>query len=236
MDKGEKKKKVFRIFEEVAEGYDAANDRISLGFQKRWKQMLTERVMEHAAGAENVRYLDVCCGTGDIAIALAQQDPGCTVTGIDFSPSMLAAARKKSRKLDNITWERADAAELPFADNVFQAATISFGLRNTTDYGKVLSEMTRVVRPGGRVYVLESCVVDDPRIRPFYKLYFCYLMPFLGGGKRHFREYRWLWQSTEEFLRKDELRALFIKTGLRSVRSRSRMFGACVLTEGRKAV
>lgn len=236
MDSAAKQKKVFHVFEEIAENYDAANERISLGFQRSWKRMLLRRVMRHTAAADRTGFLDVCCGTGDITVALAEQNPEAAVTGIDFSPAMLEVAKRKGRKLDNITWLCADAEKLPFEDNVFQAATISFGLRNTTDYRKVLTEMIRVVRPGGWIYVLESCIVDNPVIRPFYMAYFCGLMPFIGGGRKHFREYRWLWQSTEKFLRQKDLLTLFRKTGLRSVTSRSRMFGACVLVEGQKAV
>ena len=230
-----KRDRVYQVFEEVASGYDPANDRISLGFQKQWKRMLTDRVLSDLPGSEDgIRVLDVCCGTGDIAIALAGAGKNLSVTGIDFSPSMLAVAKEKAKQLDNVTWENADAADLPFAENTFRAATISFGLRNTTDYKKVLTEMMRVVKPGGWVYVLESCVVSNPVIRPFYGLYFKYLMPLIGGGRKHLQEYRWLWQSTQEFLRQDELTALFYEAGLSPVKSRSRMFGACVLVGGQK--
>ena len=234
MDSTEKQTKVKHVFEEIAENYDAANDRISLGFQRSWKKMLLERVIQHTDAADRSGFLDVCCGTGDVTVALAKQNRNTRITGIDFSTAMLEVAKRKSRELDNITWLCADAEDLPFEDDTFQAATISFGLRNTTDYRKVLTEMIRVVRPGGWVYVLESCVVQSPVIRPFYMLYFCGLMPFIGGGKRHYHAYRWLWQSTEVFLRQKDLKDLFLETGLRSVTDRSRMFGACVLTEGQK--
>ena len=124
----DKKAKVYRIFESLADGYDAANDRISLGLQKSWKRMLTQSVMKKAKATHPVRFLDVCCGTGDIAIMLAKEAPHAAVTGVDFSPAMLAVAKEKSKQFDNLTWSCADAADLPFEDNVFQAATISFGL------------------------------------------------------------------------------------------------------------
>ena len=234
MDDQAKKAKVYRIFESVAETYDAANDRISLGLQKSWKRMLTQSVMKKAAHARPLRFLDLCCGTGDIAIMLAKDAPHAEVTGVDFSPAMLAVAKEKSRKLDNLTWSCADVLELPFEDNRFQATTISFGLRNTTDYEKVLAEMIRVTAPGGSVYVLDSCIVDSKAIKPFYTLYFRYIVPIIGGGRKHHSKYRWLWQSTDAFLRKDALTDLFIRSGLTGVRSRSRMFGACVLIEGQK--
>ena len=125
MDEQAKKTKVLRVFETIADGYDAANERISLGSQRSWKKMLTDSVKRRAPK----KILDVCCGTGDIAIALAEQDPAAAVTGIDFSPAMLDEAKKKSRNLENVTWLYGDAADLPFTDDQFQAATISFGLR-----------------------------------------------------------------------------------------------------------
>ena len=151
--------------------------------------------------------LDVCCGTGDIAVAVASRRPDAAVTGLDFSPAMLDVARHKGAALENLTWREGDAMALPFGDDTFSAAAISFGLRNTPDYGAVLTEMTRVVCPGGWVYCLDSFVPDSPLIRPFYDLYFRGVMPLLGGGFRHRREYRWLWQSTRDFLRKRELTA-----------------------------
>lgn len=123
---------------------------------------------------------------------------------------------------------------LPFEDNTFSAACISFGLRNTSDYLRVLQEMTRVVVPGGWVYCLDSFVPDSLVIRPFYSVYFRYVMPFLGGGFRHRQEYTWLWQSTQDFLRKKELLDLFGQAGLIDRQMKSRLFGACVLHKGKK--
>lgn len=147
---------------------------------------------------------------------------------------MLDVARRKGAALEHLTWREGDAMALPFADDTFSAAAISFGLRNTPDYGAVLTEMTRVVCPGGWVYCLDSFVPDSPLIRPFYDLYFRGVMPLLGGGFRHRREYRWLWQSTRDFLRKRELTALFAAVGLEKVRADSHLFGTCALHSGQK--
>jgi demethylmenaquinone methyltransferase/2-methoxy-6-polyprenyl-1,4-benzoquinol methylase len=225
--------RVYRVFESIASGYDAANNRISLGLQKRWKRALTDTIVHRAP--RSIRVLDVCCGTGDIAIALAQRGPGFCVTGLDFSPAMLEVAGKKGQGITNLQLLQGDAMKLPFADGTFDAACISFGLRNTPDYRRVLREMRRVVRTGGKVYCLDSFVPDNPVILPAYRLYFRHIMPVLGGGRKYRKQYTWLYQSTEQFPRRRELMKQFARTGLVQVQSRSRMLGACVLIEGTKA-
>lgn len=229
-----KREKVYHVFQEISGSYDKANERISLGLERRWKKELVQEVSAKTAQGDII--LDVCCGTGDIAIALARSNSTVRVVGIDFSPAMLEAAEKKSRHLANISWQIGDAMHLPFADNTFAAACISFGLRNTAGYLDVLQEMKRVVCPGGWVYCLDSFVPDSPWIRPFYAVYFRGIMPILGGGFRHRKEYVWLWQSTKAFLRKNELLDLFGKAGLVERTLKSHMLGACVLHKGRKPI
>jgi demethylmenaquinone methyltransferase/2-methoxy-6-polyprenyl-1,4-benzoquinol methylase len=171
----EKEAYVFSVFEKVSEGYDEANDRISLGLQKQWKKMLTDRLADSLPSGSGM--LDVCCGTGDIAIAAAKGRPDVSVTGMDFSPAMLKIAGEKGKGIPNLHWERADAMHLPWEDNSFSAVTISFGLRNTPDYEQVIAEMYRVLRPGGYMYCLDSFVPDIPVVLPFYRLYFKWIMP-----------------------------------------------------------
>ena len=233
MKKQQERAHVYEIFETLAPRYDRANARISLGLEKGWKRLLVKRVLAQAGSGGDI--LDVCCGTGDIAIALAQRGPGFCVTGLDFSPAMLEAAGKKGQGISNLQLLQGDAMKLPFADGTFDAACISFGLRNTPDYRRVLREMRRVVREGGKVYCLDSFVPDNPAILPAYRLYFRYIMPVLGGGRKYRKQYSWLYQSTELFPRRRELMKQFARTGLEQVQSRSRMLGACVLIEGTKA-
>ncbi|MDO5476209.1 MAG: ubiquinone/menaquinone biosynthesis methyltransferase [Eubacteriales bacterium] len=225
---------VYEIFQTVAPRYDRANARISLGLEQGWKKLLVKRLLAGAGPGQQI--LDVCCGTGDIAIAAARRATGTRVTGLDFSPAMLAVAREKGRGLSNLQWVQGDAMELPFPDGTFSAACISFGLRNTPDHARVLREMSRVVQPGGKVYCLDSFVPDNPVILPAYRLYFRYLMPVLGGGRKYRQQYTWLYQSTQQFPRRKKLMRQFARTGLAGVQSRSRMFGACVLIEGTKPV
>lgn len=232
MDKREKKEHVFSVFEAIAPRYDSANTRISLGMEKRWKALLIRRVLR--AAEPGARVLDVCCGTGDIAAALARKRPDAEVTGLDFSPAMLREAKKKGTGLNNLCWLQGDAMNLPFPDNMFSAVCISFGLRNTADYGRVLEEMYRVARPGACVFCLDSFVPGLPLIRPAYRIYFRYLMPVLGGGRRYRKQYEWLYESTQVFPGRRKIMKLFARTGFEKVQSRSRMLGACVLVEGVK--
>lgn len=232
MNKIQKSKHVYGVFEKISGEYDQANNRISLGLQKKWKEMLIQKVVEESP--KDSKILDVCCGTGDISIGIAEKRRDLTLVGLDFSPAMLKEAERKSKELPQIIWKKGDAVALPFPENHFSAACISFGLRNTPDYEKVLSEMKRVVKEQGTIYCLDSFVPENSWIKPFYQMYFKYIMPFLGGGKEHYQEYLWLYESTQEFLSRKELLALFDKIGFREIKNWRKLFGACVLIQGKK--
>lgn len=227
-----KAQRVYRIFETISKHYDRANDRISLGMQKSWKKLLVKAISKSVPRHANL--LDVCCGTGDIPLLTAHKRSDIRSIGIDFSSAMLLQARQKSNGMKNIVWMEADALHLPFPDNTFSAVCISFGLRNTTDYWQVLSEMKRVAIAGGSIYCLDSFVPDNRLVRSFYTIYFKYIMPLLGGGKKYRKEYTWLYTSTQVFLRTKELIALYERLGLTQIMQSSRMFGACVLVQGKK--
>lgn len=232
MNKEEKSCHVYRVFENISKGYDSANNRISLGLQKSWKKMLTKRIIKETPKNKNV--LDICCGTGDISISVGKERKDLSIVGADFSPSMLETAKKKSGDISNISWKKENALALSFEDEKFSSACISFGLRNTADYEKTLSEMKRVVEKGGIIYCLDSFVPEKKLVQPFYKIYFKYIMPFLGGGKKYYKEYLWLYKSTHDFLTKEELILLYKKIGLKEIKWKSKMFGACVLVQGKK--
>lgn len=226
------KEHVHGVFESIAGGYDAANDRISLGMHRMWKRRLEDVAVAACAGSEPGMVLDVCCGTGDITEQIARAHPELLVVGLDFSAGMLDVACRRVAGLHNVVLVEGDAMELPFDDGVFDAAVISFGLRNTPDYERVVRQMARVTRAGGMVACLDASVPDAAFVRPFYRLYYKYIMTLLGGGVRHHGEYEWLYESTQRFLSKAGLAALFGRVGLEDVAVRSFMCGAAALHTG----
>ena len=159
------------------------------------------------------------------------------MTGLDFSQNMLSVAKDRVDKNDvkNVKLIQGNAMDLPFENDSFDCAVISFGLRNVADYSKVISEMTRVVKKGGWVYCLEASYPDSKYIKPFFRLYFRYIMPRLAGlitGKQ--KEYEWLNESTELFLKKNELADLFKECGLSKVTYKTYLMGSAALHKGQK--
>jgi demethylmenaquinone methyltransferase / 2-methoxy-6-polyprenyl-1,4-benzoquinol methylase len=157
------------MFDGVAPVYDAMNRLTTAGLDGRWRRLAARAVVRPGA-----RVLDACCGTGDLALAADAE--GGEVVGLDFAERMLALARRKSAHVD---WVRGDVLALPFPDESFDAATIGFGLRNVEDRPKALRELRRVLRPGGRVAILD---VVRPRglLAPFYAVWFDRLIPLVG--------------------------------------------------------
>ena len=229
----DKEQRVHNVFENISQDYDKMNDIISFGRHRKWK----EELIEDISAAKPKTILDLCCGTGDISLALAQMNPSAKVTGADFSANMLKVAKERQKKanLDNIDFQEGNAMALDFPDNSFDCAVISFGLRNVADYGKVLSEMRRVVREGSPVYCLDSSYPHSPVIKPLFKLYFKFIMPSLGKiFSKHKEEYKWLNESTEAFLSKPELAALMREVGFKNVKYKSYMFGSAARHWGYK--
>ena len=226
------KEHVHGVFQSVASQYDAANDRISLGMHHLWKKALVDAALASCPADGVGRVLDVCCGTGDITERIAKGSGHVVAVGLDFSANMLDVARERTAGMDNVMLVEGNAMELPFDNDTFDACVVSFGLRNTPDYEQVVGEMARVTRPGGLVACLDASVPDSELIEPFWKLYYKECMPVLGGGisKRH--EYEWLYQSTMEFLRKDELIELFRRCGLVGVNCQPFMMGSAALHTG----
>src|SRR3954454_22230389 len=157
------------MFDRISPVYDAMNRTMTLGLDQRWRRATAE-----AAVRPGDRVLDACCGTGDLAVAA--KAAGGRVTGLDFSGRMLERARRKSSEIE---WVRGDALALPFGDESFDAATVGFGARNLDDLERGLAELRRVLRPGGRLAILE---ITRPRglLAPFYRLWFDRLVPLLG--------------------------------------------------------
>lgn len=208
---------VHSVFESIAGKYDVMNDIMSFRRHKSWRRFAM-RKMNVRSGASAV---DLCCGTCDWSIAIAEASGNGRVTGLDFSQSMLEVGRHKVDKAglsDRIQLVQGNAMDLPFADNSFDYATIGFGLRNVPDPARVLSEMKRVVKPGGMVVCLE---LSKPTAQPFkgiYYFYFRHLLPLLGKliAKRY-EQYKWLPESLAMFPGRAELAEMFRQTGLTKV-------------------
>jgi len=168
--------KVNDLFAAIARRYDLLNDLQSFGLHRRWKR----RVAALAAAAPGTRALDLCCGTGDIAFALARS--GAETTGLDFSEKMLevAAARHFKSSISNLTFIQGDAQQIPFPDNSFDIVTVGYGLRNLASWERGLDEMFRVARPGARLIVLDF---GKPQNTLWRSLYFTHLkisVPLIG--------------------------------------------------------
>ena len=223
------KEHVFELFQTISQNYDRANDRISFGMHRAWKKHLIRQVGRYVQPGAKI--LDVCCGTGDMCWLFEQENRDYQITGLDFSPNMLAKAQLKVVGTKLVL---GDALNLPFEDDSFDCAIISFGLRNTTDYLRVLSEMRRVIRPGGMAACLDSFSPDHPWIRPFYRFYFRHLMPIWGGGSRMKEEYKWLNVSTEDFVSKAVLPKLFEAAGFERTTCTSFLWGCSACHTGFK--
>ncbi len=170
--------KVEDLFATIAPRYDLINDLQSFGLHRWWKR----RLLRLAAVRPGERALDVCCGTGDVTFALARA--GANATGFDFSEPMLAVARRRAAALRSplraLRFEQGDALQLPFADASFEVVTISYGLRNLADFDRGLRELTRVLRPGGRLLVLDFGKPDLAAWRWLYFQYLRWLVPVFG--------------------------------------------------------
>lgn len=203
------------MFDRIARVYDRMNSVMTAGLHHRWR----ERAAELAELAPGARALDVACGTGDFALELARRvGPGGEVVACDFSDQMLELARAKAAAMPTIRVEWANALELPYGDDEFAAATVGFGARNFSDLERGLSEMARVVRPGGRVVVLEITTPTRPPLSTFYRAWFDRVVPTLGRLAGDSDAYTYLPSSVRRFPGPAELAATMERCGLRSIR------------------
>ncbi len=200
---------VRRMFDAIAPVYDAMNRVMTVGLDLRWRRLAAE-----AAVRPGDRVLDACCGTGDLALADARA--GGRVTGVDFSERMLERARRKSSEIE---WVRGDALALPFAAGEFDATTVGFGIRNLADLEAGVAELRRVLRPGGRLAVLE---IVRPRgvLRHFYGIWFDRVVPLVGKLLPGGGAYTYLPASVRRFPGAEELAEVIRAAGFGDVRYR----------------
>ena len=209
--------RVNQLFDTIAPRYDLVNDLQSLGLHRRWKR----RLVRLADSKPGDCALDVCCGTGDISLALARA--GLKVVGLDFSEGMLAVARQRLGRAGTGAGEaqfvKGDALHLPFADESFEVVTMGYGLRNLADWEGGLREMLRVLRPGGRLLVLDFGKPDNRVWRAIYFAYLKFVCPLLGRFITGDREsYAYILESLKHYAAQRGVAAKMTDLGMSAVR------------------
>lgn len=220
---------VAAMFNRIAATYDRLNDCISLGMHRGWKA----RAIQHLHLQPGHHVLDVATGTGDLAQRiLTKVGANGHVTGVDISDDMLAVARHRLRNNTNVSFELGSAMALPYGDNTFDSAIISFGLRNVDNTQQVITEMARVVEPGGWVVNLDTA--PDPWLPGFW-WYFSLVMPTVGrliSGDT--AAYKYLCESTRAFATPAELANQFQHAGLANIITQRLAFGSTAIIAGQK--
>lgn len=227
-----KEERVHSVFEKIYKNYDKMNSVISFQRHIAWRKETMKRMNVKKGSSA----LDVCCGTADWTIAMAEAvgEQG-KATGLDFSNNMLKIGREKIKDYSNIELIHGNAMDLPFADNTFDYVTIGFGLRNVPDYMKVLKEMHRVVKPGGKVVCLETSQPTMIGFKQLYFGYFRYIMPLFGKlFAKSYKEYSWLQESARDFPGMRELAQMFSEAGFKNVEVKPFTGGVAAMHLGSK--
>jgi demethylmenaquinone methyltransferase / 2-methoxy-6-polyprenyl-1,4-benzoquinol methylase len=224
---------VREMFTAIAPRYDLLNHLLSANVDKLWWRR-TARSFANRLEQPGVKVLDLCCGTGDMALALRTQAPQAEITGADFSHSMLVLASKKNSQPRRIKWVEADALQLPFPDQSFDLITSAFGFRNLADYDAGLREIVRVLRPGGECGILEF---SEPQgmMGKIYDVYFKSILPRIGrliSGNSG--AYSYLPASVERFPQPPEILSRMKAAGFRDVSWTSYTFGIAGLFRGKR--
>ena len=211
------------MFSDIASRYDALNSLLSFGLDHLWRREAAKVALANNAK----RVLDVATGTADLAISLKSCKPSVEVVAVDFAQAMLDIASKKVARLGlDICLEQADGLNLPFANGSFDAVTIGYGLRNFTDYEKGLRELYRVLKPKGRLIVLEFPPPPKGMFGQLFRVYFLKVVPIVGGllsGKRD--AYTYLPESVLNFPNPEALSGLMYKVGFTKVNFKPQTFG-----------
>lgn len=229
---GSKREQVERMFDSISPKYDLLNRVFSLGIDQGWRR----KVMRLVAQEPVEHLLDVATGTADLAILASKKVP--QVTGVDISEGMLEHGRTKVTKRglqQRVVLQRADSADLPFADATFDAVTVAFGVRNFEELEKGISEMRRVLKPNGRLFVLEFSKPHHAPMKQLFRFYFHRVMPFFGRlVSKDKAAYTYLPKSVDAFPEGADFVRIMEKTGLRECSASALTGGIASLYRGRK--
>ncbi len=234
VEETEKAGMVHGVFTNVASRYDVMNDVMSGGIHRLWK----DAMMDWLAPRDGQKLLDVAGGTGDIAFRFLKRAPGATATVLDMTESMLLEGERRSEAAqlaEKLDWVVGDAMALPFPDNTFDVYTISFGIRNVTRIPDALSEAIRVLRPGGRLMVLEFSQLPNDGLQKLYDLYSFNVIPRMGQAIAGDRDsYQYLVESIRKFPDQDTFASMIRDAGFERVAYRNLSFGIAALHSGWK--
>lgn len=225
---------VHGVFSRVASKYDIMNDLMSMGIHRVWK----DAMMDWLAPRPGQRLLDVAGGTGDVAFRFLARAPGAHATVCDMTEPMLIEGRRRAeaeKQAESLDWVVGDAMALPFADNSFDVYTISFGIRNVTRIGDALREAYRVLRPGGRLMVLEFSQIPNELMQKVYDLYSFNIIPVMGqvvAGDRD--SYQYLVESIRKFPDQESFAGMIRAAGFGQVKYRNLTMGIAALHSGWK--
>jgi demethylmenaquinone methyltransferase/2-methoxy-6-polyprenyl-1,4-benzoquinol methylase len=228
-DLGKDPARVSRMFDQVAGRYDLTNDVLSLGNDRLWR-VATTRAVDPRPGQ---RILDLAAGTGASSVSLARG--GAEVVAADFSPGMIAEGRRRHDSIPNLSFREADATALPFADDEFDAVTMSFGLRNVNEPKKALAELLRVTKPGGRLVVCEFSHPPSPAFNGLYRFYNDRVLPVIARVLSSNAEaYDYLNESIRDWPDQRALSTWIRDAGWTDVAHRNLSFGIVALHRGVK--
>ncbi len=230
----EKGEKIQQMFGTIAPRYDFLNRLLSFGIDRRWRTKAV-RLLKYGEGA---RILDVATGTGDVALEIARSTPvSVRITGADFCREMVELGEVKvaaSPYGSRIDFRVAPCEDLPFPDNTFDSITIAFGIRNVVDRKLGLAEMWRVLRPGGRLIILEFSTPRSRLFRQLYYFYFRRLLPVIGGLFSRYNAYKYLPDSVLEFPSHEESSRMIAEAGFKSIHIKELTFGIASIYAGDK--
>ena len=234
VDEGAKAGMVHGVFTKVASKYDVMNDAMSFGIHRIWK----DAMMDWLAPRPGQKLLDVAGGTGDVSFRFLKRAPGAHATVCDMTESMLVEGRQRAdatSMADALDWVVGDAMALPFAENSFDVYTISFGIRNVTLINDALAEAFRVLRPGGRLMVLEFSQLPNPAMQKAYDLYSFNVIPVMGQVIANDRDsYQYLVESIRKFPDQESFAAMIREAGFGLVKYRNLTMGVAALHSGWK--